>query len=98
MLFIGNHCGLCSRSINFSDWQDTIAISFMKFLKITKPMTRLLQKDTKFEWRLACKEAFQSLKTFLSTAPVLAQLDIDKLLMSIVMLWEEGLIMCNKGV
>ena len=42
-------------------------------------MTKLLQKDVKFIWSSACEEAFQALKKFLTTAPVLAQLDIDKL-------------------
>ena len=38
----------------------------------------LLQKDVKFVWSLACEEAFQALKKFLTSAPILAQLDIDK--------------------
>ena len=42
-------------------------------------MTKLLQKDVKFVWSLTCEEAFQTLKHFLTTAPVLAQLDIDRL-------------------
>ena len=41
-------------------------------------MTKLVQKDVKFVWSLVCKEAFQALKKFLTSAPVLAQLDIDK--------------------
>ena len=41
-------------------------------------MTKLLQKDVKFIWSLACEEAFQALKHFLTTAPVLAQLDINR--------------------
>ena len=41
-------------------------------------MTKLLQKDVKFVWSPACEEAFQALKKFLTTAPVLAQPDIDK--------------------
>ena len=42
-------------------------------------MTKLLQKDVKFVWSSACDEAFQALKKFLTTAPVLAQPDIDRL-------------------
>ena len=42
-------------------------------------MTKLLQKEAKFVWSLACEEAFQALKNFLTTAPVLAQPDIDRL-------------------
>ena len=41
-------------------------------------MTKLLQKESKFDWNPTCEEAFQSLKTFLTTAPVLAQPDIDR--------------------
>jgi hypothetical protein len=32
------------------------------FSKISKPMTELLEKDTKFEWALACEASFQELK------------------------------------
>ena len=41
-------------------------------------MTKLLQKDVKFVWSPACEEAFQALKKFLTSTPVLAQLDIDR--------------------
>ena len=40
-------------------------------------MTKLLQKGVKFVWSPACEEAFQALKKFLTSAPVLAQPDID---------------------
>ena len=42
------------------------------FSKIVQPMTKLLQKDVKFVWSPACEEAFQALKKFLTSAPVLA--------------------------
>ena len=48
------------------------------FSKIAQPMTKLLQKDAKFVWSPACEGAFQALKEFLTSAPVLAQPDIDK--------------------
>ena len=41
-------------------------------------MTKLLQKEAKFDWSLAYEEAFQTLKIFLTTAPVLTQPDIDR--------------------
>jgi hypothetical protein len=41
-------------------------------------MTNLIEKDTKFNWSPQCEEAFLTLKKLLTTAPVLAQLDIDK--------------------
>ena len=48
------------------------------FSKIAKPMTKLLQKNAKYIWTLDCEAAFQKLKTLLTTAPVLTQLDITK--------------------
>jgi hypothetical protein len=33
-----------------------------RFLKISKPMTELLEKDKKFEWMPACEASFQELK------------------------------------
>jgi hypothetical protein len=41
-------------------------------------MTQLLEKEAKFKWSLQCDEAFLTLKKLLTTAPVLAQPDIDK--------------------
>ena len=48
------------------------------FSKITKPMTRLLQKDEKFVWTPECEAAFHTLWTLLTSALVLAQPDIEK--------------------
>jgi hypothetical protein len=48
------------------------------FSKIVKPITGLLNNDTKFEWSSKCNEAFEQLKVLLTTAPVLAQPDIEK--------------------
>jgi hypothetical protein len=41
-------------------------------------MTNHLEKAAKFKWSQQCEEAFLTLKKLLSTAPVLAQPDIDK--------------------
>jgi hypothetical protein len=41
-------------------------------------MTKLLQKDAKFVWSLACEEAFQTLKKFPTSAPILVQPNIEK--------------------
>jgi hypothetical protein len=41
-------------------------------------MTQLLEKEAKFTWSLQCEGAFLTLKKLLTTAPVLAQLDIEK--------------------
>jgi hypothetical protein len=48
------------------------------FCKITKPMTKLLEKEAKFKWSPQCKEVFLTLKKLLTTAAVLAQPDIEK--------------------
>jgi hypothetical protein len=48
------------------------------FSKIVKPIMGLLKNDTKFDWSSKCNEAFEQLKVLLTTAPVLAQPDIEK--------------------
>jgi hypothetical protein len=58
----------------FLDWLDIIE----GFLKISKPMTKLLEKDKKFEWTLACEASFQELKKRLTTAPILVMPDMEK--------------------
>jgi hypothetical protein len=42
-------------------------------------MTKLLEKDAKFKLSTQCEETFVTLKKLLTTAPVLAQPDIEKL-------------------
>jgi hypothetical protein len=49
-----------------------------EFLKISKPMTELLEKDKQFEWAPACEASFQELKKRLMTALVLVMPDIEK--------------------
>jgi hypothetical protein len=46
--------------------------------KIAKPMTKLLEKEAKFNWSPHCEEAFLTLKKLLTTVPVLAQPDIER--------------------
>ena len=41
-------------------------------------MTKLLQKESKFNWTSDCETAFQQLKTLLTTAPILTQPDVTK--------------------
>jgi hypothetical protein len=48
------------------------------FSKITKPMTKLLEKEVKFKWSPQCEGAFLTLKKLLITSPVLPQPDIEK--------------------
>jgi hypothetical protein len=45
---------------------------------MSKPITKLLKKDTKYVWSKDCDEAFQTLKKLLTTSLVLAQPDIAK--------------------
>ena len=42
------------------------------FSKIAAPMNHLLKKNIPFDWTTDCETAFQTLKTKLTTAPVLA--------------------------
>jgi hypothetical protein len=42
------------------------------FSRIAMPMTKLLRKGVKFAWSEKCEQSFQTLKTKLTTAPVLA--------------------------
>jgi hypothetical protein len=48
------------------------------FSKIAKPMIQLLEKKAKFKWNPPCEEVFLTLKKLLTTAPVLAQPNIEK--------------------
>jgi len=48
------------------------------FSRIAKPITNLLKTQVKFVWSPECETAFQTLKRCLTTAPVLAQPDIEK--------------------
>ena len=43
------------------------------FSMTTTPMTRLLQKNIKFEWSEKCQACFEKLKALLTEAPVLTQ-------------------------
>ncbi|KAA3486012.1 integrase [Gossypium australe] len=45
---------------------------------IASPMTKLLQKDVKFEWSEKCQKSFDQLKTLLTEAPVLVQPESGK--------------------
>jgi hypothetical protein len=47
------------------------------FSKIIKHITELLKNDVKFDWSPKYDKSFEQLKTLLTTAPVLAQLDIE---------------------
>ena len=44
-----------------------------RFSMTAAPMTRLLQKNVKYEWSEKCQRSFEKLKAFLTEAPVLTQ-------------------------
>jgi hypothetical protein len=48
------------------------------FSKISKPITEILKKGTKYVWSKEYDEAFQTLKKLLTTSSVLVQPDIAK--------------------
>ena len=50
----------------------------LDFSRVAKPIMTLLKNQTKFVWSSKCERAFQTLKRLLTTAPVLAQPDIEK--------------------
>ncbi|KAK5842666.1 hypothetical protein PVK06_005048 [Gossypium arboreum] len=48
------------------------------FSTIATPMTKLLQKDVKFEWTEKCQKSFDQLKAYLTEAPILVQPESGK--------------------
>lgn len=48
------------------------------FSNITAPLNKLLRKNIKFNWTNSCTEAFESLKLFLTSAPLLKFPDFEK--------------------
>ncbi|KAA3473717.1 DNA/RNA polymerases superfamily protein [Gossypium australe] len=48
------------------------------FSVIATPLTRLLQKDVKYEWSEKCQKSFEQLKALLTEAPVLTQPESSK--------------------
>ena len=46
--------------------------------RIVAPMTRLTQKEVKFDWDDRCEEAFQELKMRLTSAPILIVPDSEQ--------------------
>jgi hypothetical protein len=55
---------------------------YRKFIKgyaqITKPMEKLLRKDTKYQWNNECQHALDTLKENMVTTPILVFLDWRK--------------------
>ena len=52
---------------------------FMKdYVKLSKPLTELLKKDTKFEWGTTQKQSFRKLRRYLCDNPILQYSDFNK--------------------
>ena len=49
-----------------------------RFANISRPLTTLMKKDTKFEWTPACQKSFERLKETLCGEPVLKYADTSK--------------------
>ena len=49
-----------------------------RFADISRPLTTLTKKDTKFEWTSACQKSFELLKETLCGEPVLKYADTSK--------------------
>ena len=45
------------------------------FSKIAKPLSKLLEKEAKFEWDAECQQRFEELKAYLTTALIVRALD-----------------------
>ena len=50
------------------------------FASVCEPLTNLLKKGSVFEWSITCQKAFETIKSLLVSAPVLATPNFDKLL------------------
>ena len=48
------------------------------FAKISRPLHRLTEKNTRFMWTSQCQEAFETLRNHLVSAPILAFPDVSK--------------------
>ena len=51
------------------------------FASVCEPLTNLLKKNSVFLWSESCRKAFETIKSLLVSAPVLATPDFDKLFM-----------------
>ncbi|KAA3483958.1 DNA/RNA polymerases superfamily protein [Gossypium australe] len=58
---------------NVSEVRSFLGLVGFSIIATPIPMTRLLQKDVKFEWSEKCQQSFDQLKKLLTEAPVLVQ-------------------------
>ena len=55
----------------------TVRIWIKGYSEIAQPLIELVQKDVKFIWTERCKQAFQKLKTLVSSVPALHPINYD---------------------
>ena len=48
------------------------------FANVTKPLNALMKKDHEWDWTLECQQAFDTLKTRVTSEPILAHPELDK--------------------
>ena len=51
---------------------------YQRVSKIANPITSLKKKGNKFEWSQKCEDSFKKLKTLLTTAPILRNVNTNK--------------------
>lgn len=70
--------------INVKDVQAFLGFSnfyrrfIRSFSRIVRPLVSLTKKDAKFNWTATCQEAFQTLKSLFTSAPILRHFDPSK--------------------
>ncbi|GKB93576.1 putative reverse transcriptase domain-containing protein, partial [Tanacetum coccineum] len=66
--------GICSTApaVSMGDLMYRVCATYLGFSKIAKPITKLIQKNVKFDWSEKAKVAFQLLKQKLCSASILA--------------------------
>jgi hypothetical protein len=62
----------------FSRISGILSSIYSKLLQDRQADDKLLEKNAKFNWNPQCEEVFLTLKKLLTTAPVLAQPNIEK--------------------
>ena len=62
------------------------------FSKISRPLCRLLEKDTKFDFDESCRSAFEEIKSRLISAPIMltptGTMSLKLCVMPVIMQWE----------
>jgi hypothetical protein len=70
-----NHCTL-SPKFPWTGW--LLPPIYSRFFQACEANHKFIEERYKFNWSSRCNEAFEQLKVLLTTAPILAQPDIEK--------------------